>query len=396
MDGLGLHRNFITEHMQQLPFIFSNQKKYRLQRHISFWLFWWLFQGFLYSFLAVGQWDSYPKQLALSMVESFLFMINHLFLAYGLMYFVIPRYLLQQRYLLTACFTVLLFLATAVISSLIAIFILPDIRYGLFNIRSENYRTVMANIFFALLAGLRGGITIGGIAAAIKLTKYWYLKEQRNMQLQKENMAAQLQLLKAQVHPHFLFNTLNNIYSFTQTSSPQAAKMVSGLSELLRFMLYEGNQPLVPLSKELKMVQDYINLEKIRYGNKLELALQLPEHTDDLYIAPLLLLPLVENCFKHGTSNMLEQPWINLQADIEGKQLRMKLINGKAPGVNPASPHAGIGLQNVQQRLDLLYPDRYEFTYTEEDEVFIVNLKIELLQKKQEIKKETILQPAHG
>ena len=103
-----------------------------------------------------------------------------------------------------------------------------------------------------MLAGLRGGITVGGIAAAIKLMKYWYVKEQRNLQLQKENAESQLQLLKAQVHPHFLFNTLNNIYSFTQNTSPVAAKMVTGLSDLLRFMLYECNQRLVPLVERIK------------------------------------------------------------------------------------------------------------------------------------------------
>ena len=127
--------------------------------------------------------------------------------------------------------------------------------------------------------------------------KYWYVKEQRNLQLQKENVEAQLQLLKAQVHPHFLFNTLNNIYSFTQNTSPVGSKLVTGLSDMLRFILYECNQPLVPLSKELKMIQDYINLEQIRYGNKLDIHLDFPENTNDLYIAPLLLLPLIENSF---------------------------------------------------------------------------------------------------
>src|SRR4029079_6241522 len=123
------------------------------------------------------------------------------------------------------------------------------------------------NVHLSLLAGLRGAITVGGMAAAIKLMKYWHIKEQRNLQLQKENVESQLQLLKAQVHPHFLFNTLNNIYSYTQNTSPVASKMVSGLSDLLRFMLYECNQRVVPLAKELKTIKDYISLEQIRYGN---------------------------------------------------------------------------------------------------------------------------------
>ena len=220
--------------MHQHPFIYSDERKYRIRRHLVFWIFWWLFQAFLYSFLAVARDQPYFKQLLISLMESFVFMINHIFLSYSLMYFVIPRLLLKQRYWLTAGVTILLFLATALISTVIGLFIIPELRSCIFHIDSATYRSVSGDFFLSLLAGLRGGITIGGIAAAIKLMKYWYVKEQRNLQLQKENVESQLQLLKAQVHPHFLFNTLNNIYSFTQNSSPAAAKMVTGLSDLLR------------------------------------------------------------------------------------------------------------------------------------------------------------------
>jgi sensor histidine kinase YesM len=379
-------RNFMTVHMQQHPFIFSDEKKYRIRRHLAFWLFWWIFQGFLYSFLAIARDIPYTKQLCISLMESFIFMFNHIFLAYSLMYFVIPGYLLKQRYLLTASWTLILFLITASISAFVGIVVLPPLRESLFGEYLFLQRSTPGNFFLALLAGLRGGITIGGLAAAIKLMKYWYVKEQRNLQLQKENVESQLQLLKAQVHPHFLFNTLNNIYSHTQNTSPVASKLVSGLSDMLRFMLYECNQPLVPLSKELKLIQDYINLEQIRYGNKLELHLDIPDKTNDLQIAPLLMLPLVENCFKHGTSNMLEQPWINLQIDLDGKQMHMKLLNGKAGDPSSSSMQRGIGIQNVRKRLELLYPGKHELNITDEADVFIVNLKIELEQKKDPIK----------
>ncbi|TXJ27342.1 MAG: two-component system sensor protein [Chitinophagaceae bacterium] len=246
------------------------------------------------------------------------------------------------------------------------------------------------------MAGLRGGITIGGLAAAIKLIKSLYLKEQRNLQLKKENAESQLQLLKAQVHPHFLFNTLNNIYSFTQNTSPQASKLVTGLSDLLRFILYECNQPLIPLSKELKMIGDYIELEKVRYGNELELHLDLPTETDDLYIAPLLLLPLIENCFKHGTSQILEQPWVSLHIDLKGRQMQMKLLNGKSVKSTTSKSGSGIGIYNVKKRLELLYPGKHELTITDEEDVFIVNLKIELEQVSQPVLKTNLLSLEHA
>ena len=366
--------------MQQHPFIFSDEPKYRLPRHLLFWLFWWLFLGFLYSFIADTDSDGYGVKLLLSLLDSFIFMTQHIFLSYALMYFVIPRFLLKQRYLLTSILTLALFIATAFVSIFLGRFIINPLhiymaRAGWF---SMAHRHDFLNVFYSLLAGLRGGITIGGIAAAIKLMKYWTVKEQRNLQLQKENVESQLQLLKAQVHPHFLFNTLNNIYSHTQDTAPVAAKLISGLSDILRFILYESNQPLVPLSKELKLMREYISLEQIRYGNKLDLHIDLPEKTNDLYISPLLMLPLIENCFKHGASTMLEQPWISLHVTIQDKQMQLKLLNGKTNEKNQYRQPSGIGIQNVQKRLDLLYGGKHELSITNEEDVFIVNLKLEL------------------
>lgn len=385
-------RNFMEAHMEKYPFIFSDDWKYRVRRHLAFWAFWWIFQGFLYSFIASYSTFAYLKRLPFSMLESLIFMFGHIFLAYSLMYFVIPRFLLKQKYWQTAVLTITFFLLTAIISASLGIFVIDNIRAVTIGdpYLSSAFRKSSVSIHMALLAGLRGGLTVAGIAAAIKLMKHWYVKEQRNLQLQKENVESQLQLLKAQVHPHFLFNTLNNIYSYTQNAAPLAAKMVTGLSDLLRFMLYEGNQRLVPLSKELKMIRDYISLEQIRYGNKLDIHLDLPEKTNDLYIAPLLLLPLVENCFKHGTSNMLEQPWINLQINLQGKIMHMKLLNGKLQEPNKENGSTGIGIQNVQKRLDLIYPDKHDFVINNEDEVFIVNLKVELEQLKEQVIKSAI------
>jgi len=133
-----------------------------------------------------------------------------------------------------------------------------------------------------------------------------------------------------------------------------------------------------------------MSLEKIRYGNKLDLHLDLPEHTRGLSITPLLLLPLVENCFKHGTSHVLEQPWINLQVTVCAKQMQVKLINGKINITGGKLEEKGIGIRNVQKRLSLLYPGKHELTITSEEEVFIVNLKLELEQIKEQIMKEPV------
>ncbi|MEP7323286.1 MAG: histidine kinase [Saprospiraceae bacterium] len=362
--------------MAQNPFIFSDEKVYRLRRHISFWVFWWLFFGILYSYTAKLTILPNFKRLPIALVDSAFFMLPHMFLAYSMMYFVIPRYLLKEKYLQAAGFVLLLFFITACFSATLGAYFLPFLRFHLFDI--SYFNTYNNGFLLSLLAGLRGAITIGGLASAIKLMKYWYLKEQRNLQLEKENAISQLELLKAQVHPHFLFNTLNNIYSYTQNTSPVAAQLVTGLSDLLRYVLYEGDQTLVPLSKELQMIVDYIELEKIRYGNTLELHLDLPKQSTGLYIAPLLLLPFVENCFKHGTSNMLVQPWITMKITLEQQVLKMKLVNGKINKPDSKKDITGIGLENVKKRLELIYPGKHELTITNDEEVFIVNLKVDL------------------
>jgi sensor histidine kinase YesM len=223
--------------MDRYPFIFSDERKYRLRRHISFWVIWWLFQGFLYSFVAAFSTEAFLSRLWLSMIESGIYLVAHIFLSYSLMYFVIPRYILQQKYVLATIWIAALTLITAGLSAFLSLAVIDPLRRAVDSTDYRPLRPAYLRIHLSLMAGLRGGLTIGGVAAAIKLMKSLYLKEQRNLQLQKENAESQLQLLKAQVHPHFLFNTLNNIYSYTQNTSPEASKLVSGLSDLLRLYL---------------------------------------------------------------------------------------------------------------------------------------------------------------
>ena len=153
-----------------------------------------------------------------------------------------------------------------------------------------------------------------------------------------------------------------------------------GLSDMLRYILYEGQKPLVPLKQELLMIAEYINLEKIRYGNKLDVHVLTADKTDDIYIAPLLLLPFVENCFKHGTSNMLQNPWINLTVELKDTTLVMKLMNGKTQLNGNTQNKQGIGIHNVSQRLNLLYKDKHDLQIREDEEVFVVDLRVELIR----------------
>ena len=166
--------------------------------------------------------------------------------------------------------------------------------------------------------------------------------------------------------------------------------MLLKLSALLRYILYECDRPMVLLSQEFQLIGDYMELERVRYKD-LDLKTAWPADTGEYSIAPLLLLPLVENCFKHGTSRMLEQPWIRIDADLKDGWLLVKLINGRpaagdgsrtGAGSGTGSPAGGfmegIGLRNVRKRLDLLYPGRHELHIIAEQDLFIVNFRVAL------------------
>jgi len=381
--------------MQSLPFIFSAEPKWRIRRHLVFWLSWFVFQALIYSFSPspVLQKQNFLVRLSMTAPESLIYMVPHLFAAYSLMYIVVPRLVINGLYIKALEISVIIFLITAVLSAGLSMTVIEHLRQV--NVRPMLPTGMMTSptplyiqLGQSLMAGLRGGITIGGLAAAIKLMKCFYERQQAALRLEKERARTELQMLKAQLHPHFLFNTLNNIYSYTQEVSVIASNMIYGLSELLRYMLYECNQPFVPLNKELKMIADYIALEKVRYDEHLDLSVNMPADSGQVRIAPLLLLPLVENCFKHGASKMVLNPWISINVTLNDTILSMKLVNGKASGSGPSQ--LGIGTANTQKRLELIYAGRYEFQAVDEGDMYIVNLKLWLDQAKPETETKDI------
>ena len=376
--------------------IFSDERKYRIRRHLLFWLFWGLYFGIVRELNPrfLKSTEHFPS-LFQSLAQSFFLLLPQVVLVYPLLYFLLPRYIFTGKYIkATGWSIVLLFLLVSVNAALLLF--IPWQRVMYMSQAVDIFKGVSSGwlkIKLAYLSSLQGSLSAASLAVSLKLFKHFYLKNLRIQQLQKENVAAQLQILKAQVHPHFLFNTLNNIFSQTQTESPKGSKMIMGLSDMLRYILYEGQKPLVPLNQELQMITEYINLEKIRYGNKLDVHVLTPDKTEEVYIAPLLLLPFVENCFKHGTSNILLNPWINLTVKLRDTILVMKLMNGKTLQNANIQNKQGIGINNVSQRLNLLYKGKYDLQIREDEEVFVVDLQVELTRIKNKEKDDTLAQP---
>lgn len=218
--------------------------------------------------------------------------------------------------------------------------------------------------------------TSAASATIIRFFKLWTIKQRAWMQVQQEKVVAELQLLKAQVHPHFLFNTLNNIYSFSLENSPQTPGMILKLSSLLSYMLYDCRAEEVPLEKEVEIMKNYIDLERERYGNKIEISWSVEGNLKDILIAPLLMLPFLENAFKHGASEQIEKPWLGVDISVRNDTLRCKIANSKNEYVPYSS--SGIGVNNVKKRLEFIYPGKHELKMNDEGVFFVVSLLVRL------------------
>lgn len=211
----------------------------------------------------------------------------------------------------------------------------------------------------------------------IKFFKLWTLKQRDWLHAQQEKATAELQLLKAQVHPHFLFNTLNNIYSFSLENSPKTPEMILKLSSLLSYMLYDCRSEEVRLEKEIEIMKNYIDLEKERYGNKIEISWSVEGDVKGKFIAPLLMLPFLENAFKHGASEQIEKPWLGVDISLTQEVLRCKIANSK----NEYGAHSsnGIGISNVKKRLQFIYPGNYDLKINDEGSFYVISMLIKLV-----------------
>jgi len=197
--------------------------------------------------------------------------------------------------------------------------------------------------------------------------------EERLQELEKENLNQQLEYLRYQINPHFFMNTLNNIHALVDIDPSQAKKCIVDLSKLMRYLLYEGDKPTIPLSKEIEFLKNYVSLMKVRYSDNVKVELDFPSSTGDKEIAPLLFVSFVENAFKHGIS--YESPsFIKVKMDVGENDVKFSCSNSihHAKGDDAS----GIGLQNVRRRLDLLYPGKYTMDINEDGNTFDVFLKI--------------------
>ena len=215
------------------------------------------------------------------------------------------------------------------------------------------------------------------ILIGFHMIRFGFHQQRLNQQLIIASQRNELKSLKEQINPHFLFNTLNNLYGLTSQHPQKAGEVVMRLAKLMQYMLYEGNLMQVALRKEVDYLQNYLALERIRYDERIHLSFQISGDINQLYIAPLMLLPFVENAFKHGISRQLGEAWLQIQLTVNEKELIFKVENSKPVSGDP-SPATGIGLPNIAKRLALIYPGRHQLRQLDGDGTYLVILRIEL------------------
>lgn len=209
----------------------------------------------------------------------------------------------------------------------------------------------------------------------IKFFKLWTIKQQEWLKLHRARVQADLQLLKARVNPHFFFNTLNNIYRFSLVNAEKTPQLILKLSSLLSYMLYDCKATEVRMEKEVEMMKNYIDLEHERYMNKMDVSWSVEGETRDHFIAPLLILPFLENAFTHGISRDISKSWLSVDISIKTNSMNFKIANSKDTEAKFTA--MGKGMQNVKTRLSLLYPGLHEFKIHDEVDFFVVSLVIQ-------------------
>ncbi|SDK42676.1 Histidine kinase [Catalinimonas alkaloidigena] len=333
--------------------------------HISFWCVYLSF--FLYRIS--GFYQEEPVDWRRIWIIAVLSMVFLLLIAYTNYFYLLPRYLQHKklgRYLLEL---------GSVFGLLITFRIYLE-RYLIDGFTyQEEYLYSLRFIIHVSLTTLFIVIFIG----MLRFAEEWFELEAKKKEMENEKLTAELRFLKAQVNPHFLFNTLNNLYYLAFTQSPNTTEVIEKLSQMMRYMLYDSNHPQVSLCKEIEYMENYISLEKLRLNNPIPIRFTVEGAERTARIAPLIFITFLENAFKHGVSNTHAESWVNISIKLCGQECVYEIENSKLP-VNGkvVEEKSGIGLQNVQRRLDLTYPQKYELAVDDTPDRYAVRLKLQL------------------
>lgn len=347
--------------------------RYKLY-HIPFWIIyhyiWWV--------VALGNPVKVVEALFTTSVIKFLFYVIWQALAvYFNLYFLVPRYLEKGKYAQFLGFLLMTILATAAL-------IVPGYYLGAWaagKTLEEFFGPGNYTFIHMMLGGpLSSTVAAMTFAMSIKLAKNWLQTQQRQQILEREKLETELNFLKYQFNPHFLFNSINSIFFLIHKNPDVASASLAKFSELLRHQLYECNDHQIPLSKEIVYLENFIELEKLRQNDDLEVIFDIHQHFDrPPGIAPFVLMTFMENAFKHVSRHHDRPNWIRGDLRLDNTRLTFDLSNSVSEEQNAEVVHyGGIGLKNVRRRLDLIYPEKYQLDIRRGPDRFVVHFEAEL------------------
>ncbi|MDN3595436.1 histidine kinase [Zunongwangia endophytica] len=352
-------------------FEFSSFSNYRIKpiHHVLFWSIYFIFN--------MLRWGSFYQDYILSLKGNLLGFPIHMFLCYFSVYFLIPTFIYKKRYIL---FSIILFFAIfcmVIIKFELTYFLISS------NVWPEGPEThsLTANYIIQMMLG---EFYVISFFTAIKITIDYISTNQKAAKLEQSKLETELRFLRSQISPHFFFNTLNNIYALTLEKSQKAPEVVLKLSELMRYLLYETKNKRQSLEKEILCIQNYLDLERIRYGDNLNVEMEISGEILGKELSPMLLIPFVENAFKHGVNENIGNVFIKIILKVEDDFLYFEVANSvsqkrKKKLPKQLKPSGGIGIKNVKKRLELGYTkDEYKLDIGEKNGHFSIQLKLKL------------------
>jgi two-component system LytT family sensor kinase len=342
--------------------------RFKIAGHIFFWLVSVLLLSLLFYF--------YDEKFSIKLIEKSV-ITNLVFAAsvYVNLYVLIPKFLKQKNYIFYIFWLIVLLSAASLTLQFLFIYTLRNV-LGI----SEGFTTFNTNLHSAYFFST---FLYVGITSFLKLINDWLSLQDINLKLVKieqQKLEAELKTLKGQLNPHFLFNSLNNIYSLALIKSDKVPELILKLSDLMRHIIYESKENYISLDKELEFVNNFIVLQKIRTSDKTKINYKIIGHIPSAKIAPLLFEPFIDNAFKHGLPGTGDSDFINIIFNFENREsLIFKLENNYEELYGQKKTNSGIGLKNVKQRLKLLYqPHEYKLDIHKKNNIHVVTLELKL------------------
>lgn len=332
----------------------------------------WLLLGFIVLFYPPLTWDRViPTSFWIKQLLNFIMMVG---LFYFTVYYIAPTFLVNEKKTVFIIWLIAAIALYLVLARVIEVSLhVPEEMAALKGAKNtKSIYSLDVHLFMVI-------VMVMVISAGFAVTQRWQADAKKHEMIEKQHITSELALLKAQINPHFFFNTLNNIYALTYSDIPLSRDAILKLSRMMRYVLYDTLLDKVLLSQEISFMNDYIELMKLRLHAYTTLEVREPKPDHEYSVAPMLLLPFIENAFKHGTSS-LKKTKISIELNAQKGILELKIVNQIHQNKDVVTAGGGIGLTNTKRRLDLLYPGQHSLIIREdlEKKTYQVDLKIEL------------------